>query len=590
MYKEKFSFLPIAFFLLALTCASSHAQQQTPTPESTNETTMGAISGQIVNERGEPMPGANVSLRAIGAASPSAGRTTSADAEGRFRVTGLEAGLYIVTGYAPAYVYAPPETDGPDYHRIGESVRLELIKGGVITGTVLTQTGEPVVGIRVRAVRIRDAKGPVTPTPQLGLMERATDDRGIYRLYGLLPGTYLVSAGGGQGYQSYQLNPYDSDVPIFAPGASRDAASEYAVRGGEETTADIRYRSDQGRTVSGTVKVTGSNGASVMLMPVDGFMPTGTAFQNPGARGFEIAGVGDGEYSLIATEFPSNFTGGVIPEVSISDAKRISVKGVDISGIELIPKPPSTIGGRVVLETSKVPECQGKRKPVFAETLIDLHRNEKDGETIPLFMRAMGSGSTPDANGAFKFRNLSAGRYRFNPKFYARYWYLQSISIGAVPATATPNAAAKTATPRVDPAAGWTALKSGEQISNLTITLAEGAASIRGRVPVAEGGAIAAGTAVFLVPAEPDKATDVLRYFVTYVASDGAFAFNSLPPGRYWSVLQNAAPAEIATLVKLRLPESAEARNKLRRTAESQKSDVELKPCQTLADYELSVK
>jgi hypothetical protein len=42
--------------------------------------------------------------------------------------------------------------------------------------------------------------------------------------------------------------------------------------------------------------------------------------------------------------------------------------------------------------------------------------------------------------------------------------------------------------------------------------------------------------------------------------------------------------------MKLRSPESAEARTKLRRAAESQKSDVELKPCQTLTDYQLSFK
>ena len=48
--------------------------------------------------------------------------------------------------------------------------------------------------------------------------------------------------------------------------------------------------------------------------------------------------------------------------------------------------------------------------------------------------------------------------------------------------------------------------------------------------------------------------------------------------------------AELATLVKLRSPESAEARTKLRRTAESQKADIELKPCQTLSDYQLSFK
>ena len=82
----------------------------------------------------------------------------------------------------------------------------------------------------------------------------------------------------------------------------------------------------------------------------------------------------------------------------------------------------------------------------------------------------------------------------------------------------------------------------------------------------------------------------MLRYFVTQVTADGAFTLNNLPPGKYFTLVQNSAPAETESLLKLRLPESAEARTKLRRAAETQKSDLELKPCQTLADYQLSFK
>lgn len=583
MLKEKLSLLATAFVVLALTCVSAMAQQPTATPEP--EVTTGTISGQIVNERGEPMPGATVFVRPMGA--PNAGRSTATDTEGRFRINGLEPSLYVVTGFAPAYVSPIPEWEGSaTYYRIGDTLKVEMTKGGVVTGTVANATGEPIVGIRVRALRIRDPKGQPVRTPQYGSTERATDDRGMYRLYGLAPGTYLVSAGGGSGGASFSLVPYETDVPTYAPASTRDGATEYNVRGGEETNVDIRYRSDQGHTVSGTVKVTGPNGANVMLMPIEGgFTPAAGAMQAPGARGFELAGVGDGDYYVIAMEFPIAAVGPTtMPDISVSEAKRITVKGADVSGIELVPRPPSSISGRIALEPSKAPDCQGKRKPLFAETLVELQRPEKDTDIVAPFMRLMGGGVAPDPKGAVVFRNLTPGRYRFEPRFHARFWYLQSISIGA------PSTPARTATPRVDPAASWTSLKAGEKISDLTITLAEGAASIRGRVPVAEGASIPAGTAVYLVPAEADKAGDVLRYFITEVGSDGTFALNSLPPGRYGTVLQSPVQSEIATLSKLRLPESAEARTKLRRAAESQKSDLELKPCQTLTDYQLSFK
>lgn len=590
MLKQNFPLLATAAVLLAFMCAPARAQQQTSVPQTSNEMTTGAISGLIVNERGEPMPGANVLVRLLG--SPTPGRSTSADVEGRFHLTGLEPGLYMVTGYSPAYVFQPTEFDSAaTYYRIGDSVRVEMIKGGVITGTVTNAAGEPIVGVRVRALRVRDQKGPLVRSPQLGGGERSTDDRGIYRIYGLAPGTYLVSAGGGPGSQSYQLNPYDSDVPTYAPSSTHDAATVFTVRSGEETNADIRYRNDPGRTISGTVKVSGNNGASVTLTPLDGsLLFAANAYQAPGARGFELSGIGDGDYHIIAREFPTNPPmAGTTPGISLSEPKRITVRGADVSGIELTTRPSSSLSGRLALEPSKAPECQGKRRPLFAETLVQLHQHEKDSEVSPLYMRLTASGTTPDPKGAFVFRNLTPGRYRLDPQFHARFWYLRSISIGA-PATATPTAAPRTATPKIDPAASWTTIKAGEQLSHVTITLAEGAASIRGRVTVAEGEQVPPGAAVYLVPAETDKAPDVLRYFISNVSADGTFSFNNLPPGRYWSVLQNPVPNEIATLQKLRLPESAEARMKLRRTAESQKSDVELKPCQTLADYELSAK
>jgi hypothetical protein len=217
--------------------------------------------------------------------------------------------------------------------------------------------------------------------------------------------------------------------------------------------------------------------------------------------------------------------------------------------------------------------------------MIELQRHEKDSEFAPPFQRAVSNPPSVDAKGAFSVRNVMPARYLFNPRFYARYWYLQSITTGG-----SPTATARTAVAKNDAAANWTSVRAGEQLSNISITLAAGAASIRGKITVVEGATLPSGAAVYLVPAERDKANDVLRYFVTEVSAEGAFTLNNLPPGRYWSILQSSPPPELATLTKLRLPESVEARSKLRRTAEAQKSEVDLKPCQTLAEYQLPLK
>src|SRR5258708_20302274 len=84
--------------------------------------------------------------------------------------------------------------------------------------------------------------------------DRATDDRGYYRLYGLQPGTYIVSAGGATQFGgAFGNSVYANDAPTFAPASTRDTAVEIVVSSGQEATADIRYRGEPGHSISGRV-------------------------------------------------------------------------------------------------------------------------------------------------------------------------------------------------------------------------------------------------------------------------------------------------------------------------------------------------
>lgn len=559
-------------------CCASLAAQTRPqgssssTPAVTEEPTVGAITGSVVSESGQPLAGVRVSVREIGGVS---GRISMTDAEGNFRVNGLGPALYFVTPYYPAYIMQSTDGVWPfNYYRVGDSVRLEMARGGVITGTVSSATGEPVIGVRVRAVMVRTAKGEAPRAGAAAYHERNTDDRGVYRLFGLPPGTYLISAGGGTSSQTFNLNPYDLDLPTYSPSSTRDTASEVSLRAGEEVNADIRYRGEPGHIISGSMKTTGPSNGSISLTPAGSMMPIATAFQMPMARGFQFPGIADGEYDIIATELKPAPQSGALPAMFMSEPKRVVVKGADVTGLELVTRPLASISGRVVLEPAKVAACEGKRRPLFTEMLVALQRPDKENtEKAELpYARLLPGPVSPDANGNFALRNLSPGRYLPDPRFYARYWYLSSISIPA--------------TPKIDPAANWTTIKFGDQITNFTITLAEGAASIRGRLKPADDGAMASGSGVYLIPVEHEKTADVLRYFMTTVQSDGTFSFNNLAPGRYLTLVQSL-DAQTTTPAKLRLPESAETRAKLRRAAESQKTTLELKPCQNLTNYEL---
>lgn len=572
------------FILLIALCVVVQSQEPpSSAPKNTNEPTTGSIGGRVVNENGQPVAGASAFVRAVN--SSFIGRATTTDADGNFRVNNLEPALYIVSANAPTYTTVLSDPNDPaTYYRIGDTVNLRMIRGGVITGTVTNALGEPVVAVRVKAIMVRDANGQVPKMPYIGFsQQQSTDDRGIYRIYGVTPGTYLVSAGGLGASQSFQFNPYDFDIPTYAPSSTRDNAEEVVVRGGEESNVDIRYRGEAGYIVSGRVKAAVTNGASIMLTAVGGAVtPSGNTFQPPGGRGFAFNGVADGEYELVAQEFSTNLSA-TTPNLMLSEPKRITIKGASVTGIELVTKPLGSVSGQIVLALSKLPECQGKRAPLLSETMVLLRRPEKDleKETSP-FLRILGNSGSPDAKGAFVLRNLPPGKYQFEPRFFARYWYLQSITMGAAPPAA--GAKPQAAPAKTDAAANWTVVKFGDQFTNLTIMLAEGAASMRGKLASAEP---PAGMLLYLVPAEPNKADDVLRFFVTEIGADGTFALNNLPPGRYWALGQTNTDAQTATLTKLRQPEAATARTKLRKTAETQKIEIELKPCQNLTDYEL---
>ena len=575
VWSNRLLLVPVMFACCTLAVAQTSTQKPSASapaqPISANEPAVGVITGSVVNESGQPLAGVTVN---VWEARQGAARTTITDAEGNFRVRGLTPSLYFVSPSLPAYVRQPFEPwPSTNYYRIGDTIRITLTPGGVITGRVTNADGDPVIGVGVRALMVRNAAGEAARIGAYAASEGTTDDRGVYRMFGMPAGSYVVSAGGQTSREPFKLNPYDDDVQTYAPSSTRDTAAEIVVRSGEESAADIRYRGEPGHVVSGKVKIPIDAGGSVSLTPVGSEFPLAYAYQNPGGGGFAFEGVADGEYEIVGQQIAA--VTGVASDVPTSEPQRIIVKGADVTGLELVTRPLATLSGRIVLDQAKITTCEGKRRPLFSEMVVALQRPERDDKDRLPFLRIFAGPAHPDASGNFVMRNLTPGKYLVEPRFFARYWYLDSISV--------------TATPRIDAAANWTNVKFGDQLSNFTITLAEGAASIRGNVKTANASELPTGLAVYLVPAEREKSGDVLRYFVTSIEANGAFALNNLPPGRYDTVVQ-PLDATTSTLFKLRLPEATEARTKLRRAAETQKTDLELKPCQNLTDHDVTFK
>ena len=76
-----------------------------------------------------------------------------------------------------------------------EKVNFQLSRGGVISGRIVDDGGEPVSGTQVAAMRYQFIGGTrrLVPGGSEGGTDR-TDDQGGFRLYGLPPGDYYVSA------------------------------------------------------------------------------------------------------------------------------------------------------------------------------------------------------------------------------------------------------------------------------------------------------------------------------------------------------------------------------------------------------------
>jgi len=571
-----------SLLLLLVFALSVAAQAQQPVAKEKPDAP-GTISGRVVNESGQPLSNAMVYVRKAGASGVGGPPfMAGTDREGAFQVMGLDSAAYFVSASAPAYTALPREstsTSVPTY-RPGDTVTLTLTKGGAVTGTVLNTAGEPVVGIAVRVQMIRDHNGRALPRG--AVRERMTDDRGIYRVYGLMTGTYVVSAGGPTESSFSLINAFEYDVPTYSPSSTRDGAGEVSVRAGEEVSGiDIRYRAEPGRTVSGQVKGPNPNLAfSVTLVAAgdSGAQWNANSYQGPGSSGFVFNGMGDGDYDVYAQFYSQS------GERGISEQQRISVRGADVSGIVLTTRPFGSIAGRLVVEENTLAECKDKERPLFDQTMISAWHNENAAaKRTPQAVWSMGTPAAPDAEGKFLLKNVAAGEYFFAARTQAKFWYLRSVSLIS-PATAS----AKTPAKPIDATRVWTTVKPGEALAGVTLTFAHGAASLRGKL--GDGEQAPPRTVVYLVPAERERAEEVLHFFGSPMSPEAKFAFNNVPPGRYWLVAQPLAENEGPSPSRHRFPHETAFRARLRREAEATKNEIELKPCQNVADFQISLK
>lgn len=579
----------------ASTPATVPGQKPEVNPETAKAVT-GTIKGRVVFDDGRPLT--NASVMAQPTTNTGGPRAARVDSEGRFVFDEVPAAVYVILATAPGYIDPSLSSGDPSQwprHLIGAQVKITLIKGGVITGTVTNSRGEAVVGVPVHASLANGAPVPLVNFMSGGGMSES-DDRGVYRIYGLLPGQYTVSAGGSGQFGQFSSNGFDLDVPTYYPSSTRDTAVPVSVRSGDATTGiDIKYRGLEGHSISGvvlgTIEASPTTGpvmvllsnagtTSVLSMTIAGLADERSAFS--------FNGIADGEYDVLAS-----FNAGQ-NESALVGTKRVTVRNGDVTGIELRLAPLSSIAGTVMLDPIKPEDKCDKRGSQLVETIIEVPRDDQKKSGSQALTWFAGFGGAVNDKGEFSMSNLEAGRYRLEIKLPTESWYVRAINLTAAKPQPgpqpSPSARTSGASPNQrNPWQGVVTLKVGEPVSRVSIELGQDAASLRGHVATSgEGRVIPAGLRVHLIPVDREHANNVLRYNETIVGSDTSFKFTNIAPGNYFIVSRVEPPVESDAAPRPAAWDAA-ARARLRREAEAAKTEVELKPCQAVFDYALKL-
>ena len=545
----------------------------------------GEITGRVIADDGEGVANVMVTLYAVEAQSGSP-RTTATDENGKFRFSDLNQNEYAINvSYSRGYVQTPPseaERRRPRYYRIGDDVTVRMTRGGVITGRVTNANGEPVIAVAVTAVIVRDAGG----APARGgyfSRPRFTNDRGVYRIYGLTPGTYVVAANRRDNNFRPGPAPYEDELPAYHPASTTRAdAAEIKVSFGVEITGvDIRYGGARGHTLSGVVS--GGKGivtrpaVNVQLFGPQGELSSASAYIRPGDdnRGFAFYGLTDGEYLITAR------SAGADQGLAAAPA-RITLSGADVAGIEMKLAPLGSVSGRVVID-GLPNSCDPKRKISLERFLITLMRDDlrEDDSYFLQYQRVFSQRVGED--GKFTFNNVEPGHYRIVPRSPDEHLYVKAIA--AYASTPARRGAARGANPAGSVSQKGFTLRQGEKMTIGAVTFAEGAAILRGKVALEnEGARLPSRLRLHLVPVDPKAAGDVLRYAETFVRSEGAFAFNNIAPGKYRLLRRIVPDDEPIDRPPLPAAWDANERAKLRKEAVSMNVEVELKPCQRVTD------
>jgi hypothetical protein len=448
-------------------------------------------------------------------------------------------------------------------------LEIRMPRGAVITGAIRSSRGTPVVGADVMLLR-RPADGSLPSNANSAVRVRAYD-QGVYRAYGLMPGTYVVAAAmhghselvgievpatasvdrllqelerqGVTASASDRLGaPTFALAPVFYPGTTMpsDAQSVVVAAGEERSGIDIALERVPSLSVEGTIRNSGGPMPPVALQLVAmeasplsiGARPTLSAAPGPDGH-FKYTGVTPGRYELTArsaTPRPADAPGrtpamgsygsgeplppGLDPDVVTWASAEIDVSGNDVSGIELALQPAFHVAGRILLDgtTTVSPDLT---KVNITMPYVDGGGGYSFQSNGQLRGRIGVIAPAVAADGTFRVSPVLPGSYRMTATIPDKTWWLRSVLVNGRDVLDVP-------------------LDLAGSIDNAVVTFTDRHTSLSGMLQT-PAGAPATDYVVLVFPT--DRALwrpKARRLVLMRPATDGRFTTPDLPPGEYY--------------------------------------------------------
>jgi hypothetical protein len=526
-------------------------------PNRQPKTGTGILRGRVLaSDTGTPIRRAQVRVM-----SPDIGtKTALTDAQGRFEFKDLPASRFNMSvtksGFVPMqYGQNRPFEPGRPIElaeaQLMEKADVSLPRGSVLAGRVVDEFGEPVADANVSAMRMQFTNGKRRLVPSG--RNAMTNDLGQFRIYGLPPGDYYVSAtlrsfdnmmmdlAGGPGGPAGS-NQSAGYAPTYYPGSPSPAeAQRVSVAVGQElASVDIALQPVRLVRITGTAIGTDGkpmSGGMVMLMPSTReavmFGPGGTSRTNSDGQ-FTISGVAPGEYTLqlrssgpMMTEVAgggamvfamSANAPGAPPGVPQGEPEfasvPVSVSGEDINNLVVVATHGAKATGRVTFDGGVKPEGT-------AAIRVTAPSADQDGGPVIAF-----GGSQVKENGSFELNGLTGTRL-FRAGTLPKGWFLKSVRVDGRDVTDT-----------------GVEFKSGEDVAGIEIELTNKSTNLAGSVTDDRGQAAKDYTVVVFADDQQKWVLPLNRWTASARPDqDGRFKVSSLPPGGYYAIAVDYVPA-----------------------------------------------